>query len=148
MSTQFFEQNDDPFHSEHGCTETSVDGVKGWLRNRFEAGEPSSCPCCGGTVQRYARSLNASMIQMLVLLDRGGAMNWRTIAQATGGNGSGDAAKMRLWGLVEQKDEKWEILPTGRYFLRGQLARDCHCRRMPSQGMPGWTCVLGSGSRC
>jgi hypothetical protein len=104
-------QTEDVFDA-RGAT---LEDAKRWLRARFEKG--AGCPCCHQFVKLYRRPFNKSMAFVLLLLAR----YYRTahveewlhvpsyIAEVAADNPRraaavrGDWAKMKLWGLIEEK---------------------------------------------
>jgi len=108
------------------------------------------CPCCGQFARRYRRKLNVGIARWLIALVRLHAadLEWvhiAWIAAVVGGEapasalrrrigaspiGSGDYAKARYWGLIEDRpsdsDAKkdsgfWCITDKGRDFVKGTI---------------------------
>lgn len=119
----------------------SLEEAKVWLRERF--GKGATCPCCNQFVKLYKRSFNYSMAVVLLLMERYyrrvgvSAEEWLhvpsyiTEAVAYHPRGAvairgGDWAKMKYWGLIEEKPETrddgspragfWRMTPLGRQF--------------------------------
>lgn len=119
--------------------DASLEEAKAWLRERFEDG--AQCPCCDQRVQLYKRPLTSSMMYVLVELHRyfsgshaepwvhvGRYMSEKNVPEAIRG---GDFAKMRFWGLIEEKPEirddgspragYYRITDLGKRFVRGEV---------------------------
>jgi hypothetical protein len=95
----------------------SLEDAKKWLRSRFEKG--ATCPCCNQFVKLYRRQLNKSMAYVLLLIARyyrhglHAAEEWLHVPSYIAETGAdnprraaavrGDWAKMKLWGLIEEK---------------------------------------------
>ncbi len=93
----------------------SLEDAKRWLRARFEKG--ASCPCCSQFVKLYKRKLSKSMAYVLLLIAsyfRGDPVEeWLHVPSYIAEMASdhprraaavrGDWAKMKLWGLIEEK---------------------------------------------
>jgi hypothetical protein len=119
----------------------SLEDAKKWLRERF--GKGATCPCCNQFVKLYRRPFNYSMAVVLLLMERYyrrvgvSAEEWLhvpsyiTEAVAYHPRGAvairgGDWAKMKYWGLIEEKPEVrddgspragyWRMTPLGRQF--------------------------------
>ena len=117
----------------------SLEAAKVWLRERFSKG--ATCPCCQQYVKLYKRSFNYSMAVVLLLMERYyrrvgvNSEEWLhvpsyiTEAISFHSRGSvairgGDWAKMKYWGLIEEKPETrddgspragfWRMTPLGR----------------------------------
>lgn len=84
------------------------------------------CPCCEQHVQVYRRTLNAGMARALIMIARGGG-GWIDIRVLD--LRGGDYAKLRFWGLVEQRpsdDPKkkwsglWRVTQLGLQFVHDQ----------------------------
>jgi hypothetical protein len=129
----------------------SLEDAKKWLRERFGKGAP--CPCCGQLVKLYRRPLNYSMAVVLLLMERYyrrvgvSEQEWLhvptyiTEAVAYHPRGAvairgGDWAKMKYWGLIEEKPETrddgspragyWRMTPLGRQFATRQAKVASH----------------------
>lgn len=93
----------------------SLEDAKKWLRTRFTKG--ATCPCCNQFVKLYKRKFNKSMAYVLLLIEsyfRGDHVEeWlhvpSYIAEMVADHPRraaavrGDWAKMKLWGLIEEK---------------------------------------------
>ena len=134
----------DFFQQEHA----SLEDAKKWLRVRF--GKGATCPCCAQHVKLYKRSLNKSSAYVLLLMEcyfRGDSVEeWlhvpSYIAEMAADNPRraaavrGDWAKMKFWGLIEEKPEVrsdgspragyWKLTSLGRQFCRRQATVPSH----------------------
>jgi hypothetical protein len=93
----------------------SLEDAKRWLRARFNKG--AACPCCQQFVKLYKRPFNKSMAYVLLLMAsyfRGDPVEeWLHVPSYIADMASdnprraaavrGDWAKMKLWGLIEEK---------------------------------------------
>lgn len=126
----------------------SLEDAKAWLRARFSKG--ASCPCCQQFVKLYKRPMNKSMAYVLLLMEcyfRGDAVEeWlhvpSYIAEMVADNPRraaavrGDWAKLKLWGLIEEKPEVrddgspragyWKMTALGRQFAKRQVKVPSH----------------------
>lgn len=126
----------------------SLEDAKRWLRSRFKKG--ATCPCCQQFVKLYRRPLNKSMAYVLCLIScyyRGDVVDeWlhvpSYIAEMVADNPRraaavrGDWAKLKLWGLIEEKPGKREdgsprvgyyrITPLGRRFVNREIKVPAH----------------------
>lgn len=70
------------------------------------------CPCCQQFVKEYARKLNSSMAQVLILIYKSGKTdffhveNW--LKSLNKGDLRADFHKLRYWGLLKKKVENRE----------------------------------------
>ena len=107
----------------------TVPDAKTWLRGHVDEG--ALCPCCGQLAKVYRRKLNTVHAHSLVLMWRAAGMEWQhvptTVEPIT--KGGGEAAKLRLWGLIEEELERrpdggrsgwWRITERGRAFVLGE----------------------------
>ncbi len=109
----------------------TVEQAKKYLRNNFEDG--CKCPCCDQYVKIYKRKLMVKPIKLLVSLYK---MNrgYHHVYDMSGEKvttGLGDFAKIKYWGLIEEKpntDEKkrtsgyWKITQKGVDFIEGKIS--------------------------
>lgn len=128
----------------------SLDDAKKWLRVRF--GKGATCPCCNQFVKLYKRSLSKSSAYVLLLMaryyNRVGVKQdeWlhvpSHIAEVAVGNPRraaavrGDWAKMKLWGLIEEKPGArddgsprvgyWRMTQLGRQFVAREVKVPSH----------------------
>ena len=100
-----------------------------------------TCECCGQYVKEYKRRLYKSPVLALInlyKLDRLEPNLYHHIQEigATIGNGIGDFAKARYWGLItampnDDEDKKtsgyWAITRRGRQFVQGRLRLFKYC---------------------
>ena len=128
---------------------TTLEDAKKWLRVRF--GKGASCPCCNQFVRCYKRSLSKSMAYVLLLMEshfRGDVSEeWlhvpSYISEMVADNPQraavirgGDWAKLKLWGLIEEKPDVrkdgsprvgyWKLTALGRQFARKQVKVPSH----------------------
>lgn len=119
--------------------------VKEWLAEHFDEGV--SCPCCDQLVKRYKRKLNSSMAYVLILMyrwDREYTRNGRpsdylhvpSFLATTGGINPhraaairGDWAKLRHWGLIEEKPGQQREDGSGRAGFYKITAKGCNFAR-------------------
>ena len=128
----------------------SLEDAKKWLRARFAKGAP--CPCCQQFVKLYRRPFNKSMAFVLLLIARYYrrydvrpeewlhvpshinevvASNPRRAAAVRG-----DWAKLKFWGLIEEKPETradgsprvgyWRLTELGRKFVNREVKVPSH----------------------
>lgn len=134
---------------------TTLQEAKVWLRARFSKG--ATCPCCNQFVKLYRRPFNKSMAFVLLLMARYyrrievKESDWlhvpSYINEVVASNPRrsaavrGDWAKLKFWGLIEEKPETrddgsprvgyWRMTPVGRQFV----ARQGRCRRTSTSTM-------------
>lgn len=101
-----------------------------WLGDRLDKGE--TCPCCDQFAKIYKRAITKNMANILTVLptrDAEGEPVWFKGSEAVKDN-SGDLAKLRYWGLIEEEKERrpdggrsgwWRVTPLGRKFLMGKV---------------------------
>jgi hypothetical protein len=135
---------DDNFDSPHA----SLEDAKRWLRERFNKG--ATCPCCQQFVKLYRRPLNKSMAYVLLLIDcyyRGDHVEeWLHVPSYIAEMAAdkprraaairGDWAKMKLWGLIEEKPGTrddgsprvgyYRMTDLGRRFARREVKVPAH----------------------
>ena len=125
--------------------QASLEDAKKWLRARFSKGAP--CPCCQQFVKLYKRSLSKSSAYVLLLMARYynrvgvNPQDWlhvpSYVAEVAVGNPRraaavrGDWAKMKHWGLIEEKPETradgsprvgyWRLTELGRKFVNREV---------------------------
>lgn len=136
----------------------SLEDAKKWLRVRF--GKGAACPCCNQYVKLYKRSLNKSSAYVLLLMEchfRGDPVEeWlhvpSYIAEMAADNPRraaavrGDWAKMKFWGLIEEKPEVradgspragyWKLTPLGRQFCRREVKVPSHIYVYNGEALP------------
>ena len=120
-----------------------LEDAKKWLRTRFNKG--ATCPCCHQFVKLYRRPLSKSMAYVLLLIAsyyRGDVVDeWlhvpSYIAEMVSDHPRraaavrGDWAKMKLWGLIEEKPESradgnphvgyYKLTDLGRRFVKREV---------------------------
>ena len=104
--------------------------TRDWLRPKvLDGGE--TCPCCDQWAQVYRWSLYTTAVMLLTKFYRTVARLTFVHSKAMAHKGQGDAARLRLWGLVEGEKERrpdggksgwWRVTDKGEAFLRGQQA--------------------------
>jgi hypothetical protein len=108
----------------------------------LERDEGVTCPCCGQFAKVYRRTIHSAMARSAIDLyqrqawlgsgfpaDIGsGNEGWTHLTRA--GNPGGDEAKLRYWGLLEQRDAEpehgrtageWRLTKRGVHFVRDAL---------------------------
>jgi hypothetical protein len=108
--------------------------TKAFLRANYEKG--CRCPACDQHVKLYKRPLGAGMARSLILISKGpkiDAGGWVDIKSID--VRGGDYAKLRYWGLIEQRandDEKkkdsglWRVTQKGLKFINDQVRVPSH----------------------
>ena len=108
--------------------------TKAFLRANYEKG--CRCPACDQHVKLYKRPLGAGMARSLILISKGpkiGASGWVDIKSID--VRGGDYAKLRYWGLLEQRpnaDPKtkdsgvWRVTQKGLKFINDQIRVPSH----------------------
>lgn len=99
------------------------------LRDHYEQGV--ECPCCGQFVKLYKRPIHVTMALALINLYKlgDGYHHMLTITQDLGLTGSGDFAKLRFWGFIDEQPNEtdkrtsgfWAITDKGKLFARNLL---------------------------
>lgn len=126
----------------------SLETAKQWLHDRFEKG--ADCPCCHQFAKIYKRPFNKSMAYVLILIARyfrsAHPEEWlhvpSYIAEVVASNPRraaavrGDWAKMKLWGLLEEKPGEradgsprvgyYRLTPLGRRFVDREVKIPSH----------------------
>lgn len=128
----------------------SIEDAKKWLRANFSKG--ATCPCCHQFVKLYRRPFNKSMAYVLLLIARYYRRvevkpdEWlhvpSYIAEVAVGNPRraaavrGDWAKLKFWGLIEEKPETrkdgsprvgyWRLTQLGRQFVHREVKVPSH----------------------
>ncbi len=101
----------------------TLERAKQELRERLDGG--TTCPCCGQFAKRYRRKIYSSMVRVLVQAYRK-RPEWIHDSQY---RKCGDLAKLRYWGLLEERGEEgdqtpssgwWRITPLGEMFVTNQ----------------------------
>ena len=129
---------------------TTLAEAKQWLRARF--GKGATCPCCNQFVKLYKRPFNKSMAYVLLLIARYyrrievKESDWlhvpSYINEVVASNPRrsaavrGDWAKLKFWGLIEEKPETrddgsprvgyWRMTPLGRQFVAREVKVPSH----------------------
>jgi hypothetical protein len=126
----------------------TLEDAKRWLRARFSKG--ATCPCCHQFTKLYKRNFNKSMAYVLLLIScyfRGDPVEeWlhvpSYIAEMVSDHPRraaavrGDWAKLKLWGLIEEKPGEredgsprvgyWKLTPLGKQFVNRQVKVPSH----------------------
>ena len=104
------------------------------LREKFNRGEISTCPCCKQTVKMYKRNIHATMAKALINLYRLGG--WQHLREIYGLDKddkaaiSTDFATFKHWGLIEQQENEdktkrtsgvWRITQAGIDFVNKRM---------------------------
>lgn len=126
---------------------TQLSEVKQNLRDNWNEG--IECPACTQFVKIYKRQITSSMAYALILLYRYFDKNpgeeyvhmndyLNSIEGLPFPVKSGDNAKLRYWGLLEEKPEVrddsskragyWKITEMGKQFVRGEIGVQSHAR--------------------
>jgi hypothetical protein len=132
------------YESPSSLVEGVLVALKAWLSTYSEEG--AECPACGQLVKHYRRPLTVGMAYTLVLLERRAPNEWVHVLDFMQGLnlkpkvgtalGSGDYAKLRFWGLLEDyqstrddgstRNGWWRITEDGKRFVRGELKVASH----------------------
>lgn len=124
----------------------TVDEAKAYLK--VKAADGVLCPCCGQFVKVYPRPITGSMAYTLILIYRYFQKpiheDWLHVANYIHGLGlpanlyGGDFAKLRHWGLIEQKDGErddgsnrigyYRITEKGKQFVLGKATVPARAR--------------------
>lgn len=112
---------------------TTIQEGKDMLREKWEKGV--DCPCCGQLVKRYSRSMHTMMAVALIALYRAWIDDheYHHISEFAEYRGIGDFAKLRYWGLIEEKEKGegddhkrtsgyWKITEKGELFVKGKIS--------------------------
>ena len=92
------------------------------------------CPCCKQTVKVYRRRLDKGKAKLLIKFykaDRhASGERWLHVKRDIfgGHDASGEHAKLRYWGLLEERAPRsgeWRITDDGRRFVEGMLKVPC-----------------------
>ena len=118
----------------------SLEAAKAELRQKFNDGEATDCPCCKQLVKKYKRKLSSSMAYGLIVLFKA-PPGWINIedyfhAQNIPHSIRGDVRKLRHWGLIEKKSGtredgstrtgEYRITEKGAEFVRGEIRVRSH----------------------
>lgn len=124
----------------------TLEEAKNLLRQEWAEG--IECPCCTQFVKLYRRKITSSMAYALILLYRYFRDNpgeeWVHMNDYLNSLDipfpvkSGDNAKLRYWGLLEEKPEKredgsnragyWKVTELGSQFVEGDTAVQSHAK--------------------
>ena len=123
--------------------ESSVKEARVFLQKNWTKSSGAKCPCCNQKVKMYARKFNATMAYGLLLMyDFGkiqGFDNWVKMNEEIASKGIPSSnieyAKLRYWGLAEEKPNKdeskkdsgyWRITTKGRNFANNYISIESH----------------------
>lgn len=108
----------------------TITEAKTYLRQNWDDG--TKCPCCNQMVKLYKHRLQALMVYYLAQIYKiqKGKNNWvHVMSEVKPING--DYAKMRFWGLLEEKGDQptkdtkssgyWRVTTSGILFLKGRI---------------------------
>ena len=107
----------------------TLEEAREWLREHVKDG--AECPCCTQFAKVYRRKIYSRMARLLILAWREAETHWFYLPTTLKDN-SGDFAKLRYWGLVEEQDGEredgskhvgwWRITEKGEAYVKGELA--------------------------
>ena len=111
----------------------TVEEAKQHLRDNWLAG--TKCPCCNQNVKLYERKIDGRCAKSLIELyqfDDQRPDYYHVGDLPTYYKGGGDFAKLRFWGLIEEKPKDpddstrrtsgfWRITDRGRDFVEGRI---------------------------
>lgn len=124
------------------------------------------CPCCDQLAKVYHRKINATMARWLIALHKRhqAEPRWYRIREPWSLRilgGTGDAAKLQYWGLIEEDENddpetkrtsgRWRPTSRGDAWVRNELSVDrithvYNATVLGSEGPP-WTVVNALGKR-
>lgn len=111
---------------------TTIEEGKNFLKENVEKGKGVKCPCCQQSVKMYKRQITANVARDLMRLVRESDGEWwlhRKTFMVLSGAG-GDFAKLRFWGLVEEKTNEetgkrtsglWKPTVKGMDFINNRI---------------------------
>lgn len=118
-----------PLHPGDG-EHVTLNDVRAFLREHMR-GEGAVCPACEQVVKVYKRSLNSNMARQLITAYREFGTEWfHAPTRLPSRDGTGDLAKLRHWGLVEEDLERrpdggragfWSVTVNGALFARNLM---------------------------
>lgn len=144
--------------ADHPAELVTLDDAREWLRALLDTGE--RCPCCTQRAQVYRRTIHATMARDLVALWRHAGTGWGYLPDVLDRKNTGDFAKLRYWGLVEEESELrpdggragwWRVTDHGAAWIHGRASVPRHAhvydgRRLSLSG-PAVTIVDALGHR-
>lgn len=109
--------------------DTPLEAVIAYLEGRVEKG--TICPACDQHVKKYTRPINTGQAKALINWYSKKGRHWAKISEL-GNNTSREEAKLRFWGLVEEKRSpfrrkngtrsgEWRITERGEDFVLGRI---------------------------
>lgn len=108
--------------------ETIKEAKEHIAKNALEGVE---CPCCKQFFKVYKRTINGTMAKTLIRIynkaKQVGFSTWLHIRRDinNGREPAGDYAKLRYWGLIEERDGHsgyWRVTPNGRRFVERDIS--------------------------
>lgn len=90
------------------------------------------CPACSQRAEVYPRTMTSDMARVLIAMWNKSGQDWVKVPGLTNAPKGGDYAKMRFWGLIENRPEDrredgssrtgwWRITDLGRDFVLGRM---------------------------
>ena len=102
--------------SKHDPNKVTLAFCRQWFEARLDRKKPVKCPCCRKRATKSRRRISKRMIVSLVKMYVRGECDAKSLR-----DGSGDYAKLRHWGLVEQASYgRWRVTALGRQWLQGR----------------------------
>lgn len=102
--------------------DTTLVEAKDWLWDHILDG--AICPCCDQNAKVYRRKMGYPYVAALRDAYALNGTEWGNPSVKP--DRSGNVAKLRYWGLMEQEPGKrngvWRVTPRGEAFLRGRIA--------------------------
>lgn len=115
----------------------TIEESKEYLRRHVRDPNGCTCPCCGQKVKMYSRKMNGVIARALVEFYKAheGGFDWlqplRDLDFLRSTGGSGDYAKARFWGLIENhmvyengkhtSTGEWRLTEKGKEFVEGKV---------------------------
>ena len=139
-------------NSKQLSSNTTLGEAKKFLHDNWDVG--AVCPCCTQMVKLYHRPITSSMAYALILLYKYVEASDGIIEYIHMNNylnsldipfpvKSGDNAKLRYWGLIEEKVEirkdgskragYWRVTELGKQFARGEIGVQQYARVFSSK---------------
>jgi hypothetical protein len=107
---------------------STLDQIKDWLVPRM-FGRGAKCPCCERLAKVHPRPLNASNVQVLILLYRRHGQDWAYLPDLR--SAGQDESTAKHWGLIEprpglradgaKQQGWWRLTNQGVRFVRGEI---------------------------
>lgn len=122
---------------------STIEEAKAYLRENWTEGV--ECPCCTQDVKLHPHRLGGALASLLIKMywkNRNTGKDWIHI-QSEFNPSNGDYAKLRHWGLIEDRGdipvpEKkqsgfWRITALGKLFVEGKASVHSHAKLFDSQ---------------